>query len=373
MHSPELANPLKRSFDEMNLKRDADDDSNPPPSPLPSSSSSSKELSPRSYQWKVFEVAKRRNTIAVLDTGTGKTMIALMLIREIGQAVKADGRKLFIIFLAPTVHLQFKVIKDSTGFEVEEYYGAKGVDEWSAKSWEKEISEHDVLVMTPQILLDALRKAFLSLETVCLMIVDECHRATGNHPYTKIMKEFYHKSVDKPKIFGMTASPVIRKGVSSSMDCENQISELESILDCQIYTIEDRTELEVFIPSAKEINRFYDASQFHNLDLKAKLKSSWSKFDNLLLNLQGSPMTQYKDMDDKLKALRKRLSNDHAKILYCLDDLGLICAYEAVKVCIENVSNAQEEFEFYRQSSSQCKCFLQEVLGIIGGYLPHGT
>ena len=58
-----------------------------------------------SYQWKVFEVAKRRNTIAVLDTGTGKTMIALMLIREIGQAVKADGRKLFIIFLAPTVHL----------------------------------------------------------------------------------------------------------------------------------------------------------------------------------------------------------------------------------------------------------------------------
>lgn len=375
MHSPELANPLKRSFDEMNLKHDADDDSNPPPSPLPSSSSSSKELSPRSYQWKVFEVAKRRNTIAVLDTGTGKTMIALMLIREIGQAVKADGRKLFIIFLAPTVHLvnqQFKVIKDSTGFEVEEYYGAKGVDEWSAKSWEKEISEHDVLVMTPQILLDALRKAFLSLKTVCLMIVDECHRATGNHPYTKIMKEFYHKSVDKPKIFGMTASPVIRKGVSSSMDCENQISELESILDCQIYTIEDRTELEVFIPSAKEINRFYDASQFHNLDLKAKLKSSWSKFDNLLLNLQGSPMTQYKDMDDKLKALRKRLSNDHAKILYCLDDLGLICAYEAVKVCIENVSNAQEEFEFYRQSSSQCKCFLQEVLGIIGGYLPHG-
>lgn len=27
-----------------------------------------------------------------------------------------------------------------------------------------------------------------------------------------LVKEFYHKSVDKPKIFGMTASPVIRKG-----------------------------------------------------------------------------------------------------------------------------------------------------------------
>lgn len=42
--------------------------------------------------------------------------------------------------------------------------------------------------MTPQILLDALRKAFLNLDMVCLMIVDECHRATGNHPYAKIMQ-----------------------------------------------------------------------------------------------------------------------------------------------------------------------------------------
>lgn len=42
--------------------------------------------------------------------------------------------------------------------------------------------------MTPQILLDALRKAFLSLDIVCFIVIDECHHATGNHPYTKIMK-----------------------------------------------------------------------------------------------------------------------------------------------------------------------------------------
>ncbi|XP_062019153.1 pentatricopeptide repeat-containing protein At4g33170-like [Rosa rugosa] len=65
--------------------------------------------------------------------------------------------------------------------------------------------------MMSQILLDALRKAFLTIEAVCLMIMDECHRATRNHPYTKIMKEFYHRSSIKPKVFGMTASPVIRK------------------------------------------------------------------------------------------------------------------------------------------------------------------
>jgi hypothetical protein len=52
------------------------------------------------------------------------------------------------------------------------------------------------------------------------------------------------------------------------------------------------------------------------------------QFDASLLELQGSLQSNYKDMDDKFKMLRKRLSKDHAKVLYCLDDLGLMCAYE---------------------------------------------
>lgn len=33
-------------------------------------------------------------------------------------------------------------------------------------------------------------------------------------------------------------------------------------------------------------------------------------------------------MEDKFKALHKRMSNELAKVLYCLEDLGLLCAYE---------------------------------------------
>lgn len=45
---------------------------------------------------------------------------------------------------------QFGVIKNYTDFEVEEYYGDKGVDEWNIMRWEKEINEHDVsLILTP--------------------------------------------------------------------------------------------------------------------------------------------------------------------------------------------------------------------------------
>lgn len=50
--------------------------------------------------------------------------------------------------------------------------------------------------------------------------------------------------------------------------------------------------------------------------------------DASFLKLQESIQSNFKDLDDKVKTLRRRLSNDYEKILYCLDNLGLICAYE---------------------------------------------
>ncbi|PIN18423.1 Ribonuclease III [Handroanthus impetiginosus] len=330
-------------------------------------------FTPRDYQLKVYEVAMRKNTIAVLETGVGKTMIAIMMIKEIGQSLKSnDGGQKLIAFLAPTVHLvhqQYKEIKSHTELDVEEYYGARGVDDWNAETWEKEINGHDVLVMTPQILLDALRNAYISFDIFCFIVLDECHRATGNHPYARIMKEFYHKSTERPKIFGMTASPVIKKGVSSIKDSKEQIGELESLLDSQVYTVGDSTELEEYIPSAKPVCRFYDPMQPPDLEIKAKLESSWSKFDAVLLGFQKSLLSQYKNSDDKSKSLRDRFANDHAKILFCLENLGLLCAYEAVKVCIESAPNVQEECGIYKEFIVQYQSFLQEVLSIIEG--PH--
>ncbi|KAL5698311.1 helicase protein [Ranunculus cassubicifolius] len=373
---------IKRSFDEMESKPQIithPDDNNSNPSSI-SISISPQKFDPRSYQKQVFEVARKRNTIAVLDTGAGKTMIAVMLIREVGLSLKSDGgddnQKKLIIFLAPTVHLvnqQFEVIKAQTDLNVEQYYGDKGVDEWDLTTWNKEVEEHDVMVMTPQILLDALRNAFLSLNVVCLMVFDECHRATGNHPYSRILKEFYHKTGKKPKLFGMTASPVIKKGVSSVGECEEQMLALESLLDSKIYTIEDRTELNMCVPSANVVNRYYDPNSVFHEEIKEKLESARSKFDDVFINKQISLPSQYKDTEDTFKALRKKLTSYHTKIMHCLDELGFLCAYEAAKVCAEtaHVSTCAEECELYRTCFIQCRYYLEEVLHIFGNSMPH--
>ncbi|KAB1996316.1 hypothetical protein ES319_D13G222800v1 [Gossypium barbadense] len=345
MHSPmeeEQCYPLKTTFSETHLHPSQimvsinDDHAK---NHHPSSSLNPDHSSPRG-----------RNIIAVLDTSGGKTMIAVMLIKDFVQPINSIDKKKLIIFLAPTVHLvnqQFEYIKFHTSLDVEQYYGDKGVNEWNSGYWEKDIKEHDVLVMTPQILLDALWKAFRD-------------------------GEFYHKSNNKPKIFGMTASPVVSKGALSNNDCEDQISELENVMDCMIYAIEDMTEMETYVPTAKESCRFFDPTRFCSSGLKAMIEASWLKIDASLSTLQGSIQTSYTDMDDKFKALHKRSSNDHAKILHCLDDLGLICAYEAVKVCLENIPDTKEECEAYKEGVLQCKRFLNEVLQIIGESLPLG-
>lgn len=54
----------------------------------------------------------------------------------------SDTGETYLMFVSTLQ--QFKNIKHLTDFQVEEYYGAKGVDSWDLKTWEKEISNNDV-------------------------------------------------------------------------------------------------------------------------------------------------------------------------------------------------------------------------------------
>ncbi|KAG9458819.1 hypothetical protein H6P81_003327 [Aristolochia fimbriata] len=362
--TPSALSSHKRPFPDSEWKTESENEANR------SVADASENFHPRGYQIEILNVALRRNTIGVLDTGAGKTMIAVMLMKEIQNVMKQRGDNRLIIFMAPTVHLvnqQFEVIKIHTDFKVGEYYGARGIDGWTAQCWEKEINSHEVMVMTPQILLDGLRNAFLTLERVCLMIFDECHRASGNHPYARIMMEFYHNSWHKPKIFGMTASPVIRKGVSSAFDCEVQLGELESIMDSKICLVEDRIEIEEYVPSPREINWYYNPMFFCHDELKKKLECLWQKFDTSVVQLQGLPSYQFKDTVSSFKALRKDLESFHAKILYCLDELGLVGAYEAAQVCMGTIQDisSSDASEFFEAKLVQSNHFLREASQII--------
>ncbi|KZV22561.1 dicer-like protein 4-like [Dorcoceras hygrometricum] len=170
----------------------------------------------RKYQIDLCMKAVEENVIVYLGTGCGKTHIAVLVIYEMGHLIKKPQKNV-CIFLAPTVALvqqQAKVIAKSIDFKVGTYCGSS-MNLRSKYNWEKELEEHEVLVMTPQILLHNLSHCFIKIELIALLIFDECHYAQveSYHPYAEIMKIFYKvDSVKLPRIFGMTASPILGKG-----------------------------------------------------------------------------------------------------------------------------------------------------------------
>ncbi|KAJ2162885.1 Dicer-like protein 1 [Coemansia sp. RSA 552] len=212
-------------------------DARPGPAPKPGAHV------PRDYQQALFQRALNANSIVMLETGTGKTLVAAMLIQWFAQRAKAQARpkgqrKKVRVFLNNTVTLvqqQARVIAENTGQVVREYSGSASADERGARRWDETWNSTDVLVMTHQILLNALRSGLIRITDIDLLVFDECHHARGNHPYTLIMREFYDHCApaDRPHIFGMTASPL-----NAHQTAEDSVMHLQASLDSDICTID---------------------------------------------------------------------------------------------------------------------------------------
>lgn len=81
--------------------------------------------SPRNYQLELFERAKRENTIAVLDTGSGKTLIAVLLLRwtidkelESRAALNSPKISFFLVASVTLVYQQYSVLETNLDHKV---------------------------------------------------------------------------------------------------------------------------------------------------------------------------------------------------------------------------------------------------------------
>ncbi|KAM0933869.1 putative ribonuclease III [Dioscorea sansibarensis] len=152
----------------------------------------------RNYQLELCKKAVGQNLIVYLGTGCGKTHIAVLLMYELRNVILKPSRSV-CVFLAPTgalVGQQALVIENSTNFKVSSNFGkCKRLKDHA--DWEKEIDQFEVLVMTPQFLLDGLRHCFIRMEDIALLIFDECHhaQAQSRHPYAQIMKVFLSQNL----------------------------------------------------------------------------------------------------------------------------------------------------------------------------------
>lgn len=202
---------------------------------------------PRNYQLQVLAQARATNTIAFLDTGTGKTYIAIMLLKE------CSGKA---AFLAPTraLVLQQGIVARKMGLNAGIYQGKK-YDFVTNLHWKKKLEKHSVFFFTPQLFLNNLRFGFFNISDFALLIFDECHWCYGGHPYSNIMKEFVYCLPLKPKIFGMTASPVTSKQ-TSRLELKEKIEDLADALECTFAPV-DRSSVDMIANKPQvQVDRF---------------------------------------------------------------------------------------------------------------------
>jgi len=160
-------------------------------------------LEERPYQSKIAEEAVKRNTLVVLPTALGKTVIAALAAAHF----LYNYRGLKVLVMAPTRPLvlqhreTFMRLLKLRPQDVQVLTG-KYDHSYRSSAWD---GPARLYFATPQVV-DNDHSLGTSLKDFSLLVFDECHRARKNYAYTRVAKAYVEES-PYPIILGLTASP----------------------------------------------------------------------------------------------------------------------------------------------------------------------
>jgi len=160
-------------------------------------------INPRDYQNTIFQTAKEKDTLVVLPTGTGKTLIAIMLTVERFKKFPLEK----ILILAPTrplIEQHFEYFQKTLpkNWADMQLFTGKTPSKKRKEIWETA----EFIFSTPQCISNDLKNRLYNLEDVSLLIVDECHRCLKNYAYTYVTQKYKSHAKNK-RVIGLTASP----------------------------------------------------------------------------------------------------------------------------------------------------------------------
>ena len=157
----------------------------------------------RAYQLSALDHCLSASTLLVLPTGMGKTPIEVMALAE--RLKQPGGRG---IMLAPTNALVNQHLSDMRALlnlpEQQEIVALTGSippkkrrDIWEAAT---------IVIATPQVVRNDVQNGLTHLSDVALLIIDEAHRANGNHAMAQVGDLFAEQHPDG-LVLAATASP----------------------------------------------------------------------------------------------------------------------------------------------------------------------
>ncbi|XP_017049831.1 endoribonuclease Dicer [Drosophila ficusphila] len=297
------------------------------------------EIKARDYQLRLVDCITKHNGIIYLPTGSGKTFVAILALKRFSQdldkTIENGGKR--ALFMCNTVELarqQAVFAKRYTNLKVGFYVGEQGVDEWTRGQWSDEIQNNQVLVGTAQVILDLFTQRHLELSCVSIVIIDECHHGTGNHPYREFMRLFLcvGQNMRLPRVVGLTG--VLIKG-NEIKNVAKKLKELETTFRGNIITVSDTKEMEnimLYSTKPKEFLLPYP-SQTQAFSITESIRSQIAKFFATLdlMDIGVQPVRRSKSLqnqrDPQKKSFVKQLFND---FVFQLQDYGIYAASIAI-------------------------------------------
>ncbi|HSL14027.1 MAG TPA: helicase-related protein [Nitrososphaeraceae archaeon] len=159
----------------------------------------------RLYQNIIFNLSKDKNSLIVLPTSLGKTVISALICAEILYNYKQSR----ILIMAPTRPLVLQHLLSFSSF-------LKVLDDQKilvtgkiSPSTRKMVWDNKTIKLifaTPEVIRNDLNESRLNLKDFGLIVFDEAHRAIKDYAYTLISKKYMEQS-SNPLIVAMTASP----------------------------------------------------------------------------------------------------------------------------------------------------------------------
>src|SRR5438034_4921020 len=164
-------------------------------------------IQPREYQRSIANSALAANTLVVLPTGLGKTMIALL----VASSSHANYHESKALILAPTRPL---VLQHAEFFD--KHYPDKSArsvsltGETPPTSRTLDFDVAQIIFATPEVIRNDVEAERYDLRNVSLVVFDEAHRCVRDYAYTDVAQA-YKSQAAQPLILGLTASPSAKK------------------------------------------------------------------------------------------------------------------------------------------------------------------
>lgn len=238
------------------------------------------KIKPRLYQEFIASTAVKKNTLCILPTGMGKTLVAIMTAAY--RLEKFPKSK--ILMVAPTrplVNQHMKTFRKLMNLKESEFVALTGKIHPSDRK--VFYSKGRLFFATPQLIRNDIDNKILDLCDYSLVIVDECHRSRKRYAYTFVI-DYYLKQCSNPLILGLTASP---GGI------KDKIEEVKKNLHIQ--AVEIRTEKDGDVkPYVQEIQveRIYVELPEELKKIRTLLQEAFSNRLNWLISYRLIPSTR---------------------------------------------------------------------------------